>query len=73
MTDEKITLALPAELGAELRRVARALGIEPPEAAVRLAIEDWVARNRALPGDSGAGEKYFVNDALDELIAKQRK
>jgi hypothetical protein len=43
------------------------------EVAVRLAIEDWVARNPALADDSGTGEKYFVNEALDQLIAKQHK
>ena len=73
MADEKITLALPAGLGAELRRVVAALGIESPEAAARLAIEDWVARHRALADDTGTGGKYFVNEALDELIARQHK
>jgi len=73
MADEKMTLALPAALAAELRRLAAALGIESPEAAARLAIEDWTARNREAADVTDADGKYFVNQALDELIARQRK
>ena len=52
--------------------IAAALGIAIEEAA-RIAIEEWVARNRELIDAADPTQKYFVNEALDELLAKQRK
>ncbi len=73
MPDEKIALMVPPELAADLRRIAAALGIGGVEAAARIAIEEWIARHREHPDAADPAAKYFVNEALDELIAKQRK
>ncbi len=72
MAGEKIELALRPELVEELGRIAAALGIAIEEAA-RIAIEEWAARNRERIDAADPGQKYFVNEALDELIAKQKK
>lgn len=72
MAGEKIELAIPPKLAAELGRIAAALGIAIEEAA-RIAIEEWMARNRERIDAADPGQKYFINEALDELIAKQRK
>ncbi len=73
MAEEKIALTLPQELAAELNRVAAALGIGGIQEAARIAIEDWIARHRQPAEAADPSDKYFVNEALDELIAKQRK
>jgi hypothetical protein len=73
MVEEKIALTLPPELAAELSRVAAALGIGGIQEAARIAIEDWIARHREQADAPDPSGKYFVNEARDELIAKQRK
>lgn len=73
MAGEKIELALPPELAAELARVAEALGIASRDEAARIAIAQWVAQHRDRIDTADPAEKYFINEALDELIAKQQK
>ncbi len=73
MAGEKIELVLPPELAAELGRVAAALGIASLEEAARIAIGEWVAQHRDRIDAADPAQKYFVNQALDELIAKPRK
>lgn len=73
MADEKIELMLPPELAADLERVATALGIASRAEAAQIAIGEWVAQHRDRINAADPPQKYFVNEALDELIAKQRK
>jgi hypothetical protein len=73
MAGEKIELMLPAELVAQIRQVADALGIADLDQAVRIALDDWLAQHRDRIDTAAPADKYFVNDALDELVAKQRK
>ncbi|HTW88473.1 MAG TPA: hypothetical protein VMD75_10750 [Candidatus Binataceae bacterium] len=73
MADEKIELMLPPELAADLERVAIALGISSRAEAAQIAIGAWVAQYRDRINVADSAQKYFVNEALDELIAKPRK
>lgn len=73
MADEKIELMLPAELAADMERVATALGIASLAEAAQIAIGEWVARHRDWIEAADPAQKYLVNEALDDLIAKQQK
>ena len=41
------------------------------EDALRIAAADWVARRKAEIDDRDRNQRYFVNEALDELMAKK--
>lgn len=72
MAGERIEVELPAELAEGLRRLARALGIASDADAVLIVTGEWVANHRAEMEAAGAAQKYFVNQALDELIANSK-
>ena len=67
----RVELLLPDELWGELTRIAQALGLDPLRQAVPGAIADWVVRHREELEDSDPESKYFVNQALDDLLAKK--
>ncbi len=69
----RIEIDLPEDLRAELEIVAEALGFATlPEAAL-IAVWDWTSRRKAELDDGDPSQRYFVNEALDELIEKHRK
>lgn len=72
MENKRMELDLPAELYEQLQLVAGALGISSPAEAAVIAIGDWVARRKAEAEDRDPSQRYFVNQALDELEAKKR-
>jgi len=41
--------------------------------AALIGLADWTARRKAEIDDKNPTERYFVNEALDELIGKQSK
>ncbi len=69
----RIEIDLPDELRDDLRKVADALGFHLLSEAALIAIADWTARRKAELDDRDPSQRYFVNEALDELIAKQIK
>lgn len=72
MENKRIELDLPAELYEQLRRLAGVLGVGSPAQAALVAIGDWVARRKAEADDRDPGQRYFVNQALDELEAARK-
>ena len=71
MAGKTIQLILPDELYAQLERVAGALGIpEVAEAAV-IGVAEWVARQKSEMEDRDPEQRYFINEALDELEKKK--
>jgi hypothetical protein len=69
----RIEIDLPDELRGDLQTVAEALGIGSlPEAAL-IGIADWTSRRKAELDDRNPAQRYFVNEALDELISKNVK
>jgi hypothetical protein len=69
----RIEIDLPDQLQSDLQTVAEALGIANlPEAAL-IGIADWTSRRKAELDDRNPAERYFVNEALDELISKDKK
>jgi len=72
MANELIQIGLSAETAAQLREAAQAVGIADIRDAVAAAIAEWVARYGNAAASDAADEKYFVNQALDDLAAKRR-
>jgi predicted transcriptional regulator len=68
MASNRIEIDLPDELRKHLDQVAEALGIASAVEAAMIAIADWVARRKSELDDRDPGQKYFVNEALDELL-----
>jgi hypothetical protein len=72
MAHELIQIELSAEVAAQLRETARSVGIADIRDAIAAAIGEWVARYGNSAAAANADEKYFVNQALDDLAAKRR-
>jgi len=69
----RIEIDLPDELCGDLQTIAEALGIGSlPEAAL-IGIAYWTSRRKAELDDRNPAQRYFVNEALDELISKNVK
>jgi len=69
----RIEIDLPNELHDDLQTVAGSLGIPTLSEAALIALADWTARRKAEIDDKNPSQRYFVNEALDELIGKQSK
>jgi metal-responsive CopG/Arc/MetJ family transcriptional regulator len=70
MAGKRIEIELPDELFGELSRIARIAGITGANEAAMMAIAEWVFRRRAELDNLDPKERYFVNEALDELAAR---
>ncbi|HXN87479.1 MAG TPA: hypothetical protein VN867_15505 [Candidatus Binataceae bacterium] len=71
MVARKIVLELPDELFAELEAIAGALGIRSPAEAALIAVAEWVSRQKSELDNRDPGQRYFINEALDELEKKK--
>jgi hypothetical protein len=69
----RIELELPEELWNELERVADALGIANPVEAAMIGLAEWVSRRKAELDDRDPAQKYFINEALDELASQKKR
>jgi hypothetical protein len=69
----KIELFLPAEIYADLRKIAEGLDLADTTDAALIAVTQWVAARKAELDNRDPAERYFVNEALDELFARQKK
>ena len=67
----RVEIELRDQLWGELTRIAQALGLDPLRQAIPDAIAQWVARYREELDNRDPESKYFVNQALDELLAKK--
>jgi len=68
----KIQIDVPDELFGQLMRVAESMGISNPEEAAIVGLAEWVSRRKSELDDRDPNEKYEVNEALDELLAKKK-
>lgn len=71
MAGRTIQLELPEELFVQLEQVARALGIPDPAEAAVIAVAEWVAAKKSVIDDRDPEQRYFINEALDELDKKK--
>ncbi len=72
MRSKLLQVELEEELCRELEEIATRLGIGTIEDALRSAATDWLARRKGEIADRDPAQRYFVNEALDELIARKR-
>jgi metal-responsive CopG/Arc/MetJ family transcriptional regulator len=72
MAGRKIELELPDDLLNELDRVAEALGLASAVEAAMIGVADWVSRRKAELDDRDPDEKYFINEALDDLLTRKK-
>jgi hypothetical protein len=71
MAGRKIQLELPDELFAQLEMVSGALGIPDPAEAAVIGVAEWVSRCKSELDDRDPRQRYFINEALDELEKKK--
>jgi hypothetical protein len=71
MPGKKLELNLPEELFAQLEEVAGAIGIPDPAEAAVIGVAEWVSRRKSEMDDRDPGQRYFINEALDELEKKK--
>jgi predicted transcriptional regulator len=72
MAGKTISVEVPDELWAGLSEAADAFGISSAETAI-IAIAEWTARCKSELDDRDPAQRYFVNQALDELAAAAEK
>jgi hypothetical protein len=72
MTGRKIELELPDELFNELVRVADALGIANATEAAMIGLAEWISRHKSELDDRDPNQRYFVNEALDQLLERKK-
>ena len=72
MPTRRIILELPEETGDELARIAAALEPADVNEAALIGLADWIARRKAELDDRDPAERYFVNEALDQLAARKK-
>ena len=69
MPGKTISFELPDDLWTTLLELADALGIASAEEAAIIAIAEWTSRRKSELDDRDPAQKYFVNEALDQLAA----
>ena len=72
MSIRVVHLELHEDFCRDLEEVAAHLGVGAIEDALRAAAADWLARRKAEIDDRDPAQRYFVNEALDELMTKKR-
>jgi hypothetical protein len=65
-------LDLPEDLGDELARIAKSLDIADLNEAALIGLADWIARRKSELDDRDPDERYFINEALDQLAARKK-
>jgi hypothetical protein len=68
----KIVLELSEELSDELVRITDALEIADLNQAALIALSDWITRRRTELDDRDPDQRYFINEALDQLAARKK-
>jgi hypothetical protein len=72
MAEQRIHLELPDELYAQLERVGESMGISNPGEVAIVGLAQWLSLRIAELDDKDPRQKYLVNEALDELLEKQK-
>jgi hypothetical protein len=72
MSTRRIILDLPAELGDQLARIAEAFEIADVNEAALIGLADWIARRQSELDDRDPAQRYFINEALDQLAARKK-
>jgi hypothetical protein len=68
----RIILDLPEEIGDQLARIAEAFEIADLNEAAMIGLADWIARRQSELDDRDPAQRYFINEALDQLAARKK-
>ena len=63
---------IPGELFEQLRRIAAASGLRDATEAAIVGLAEWAAARQVELDNRDPAEKYFVNEALDELFERRK-
>jgi hypothetical protein len=66
-------MELPEEMADELARIAEAFEIRDVNEAALVGLADWIARRKSELDDRDPAQRYFINEALDELAGRKRE
>jgi len=72
MPTRRIILDLPEEMGEQLARIAEAFEIADVSEAALIGLADWIARRQSELDDRDPAQRYFINEALDQLAAHKK-
>ena len=72
MPTKRIILELPEPMADELARIADALAIADLDQAAMLGLAEWIARRKADLDDRDPDQRYFINEALDQLATRKK-
>jgi hypothetical protein len=72
MSTRRIILDLPEEMGDQLARIAEAFEIADVSEAALIGLADWIARRQSELDDRDPAQRYFINEALDQLAARKK-
>ncbi|HTT75301.1 MAG TPA: hypothetical protein VMF50_04895 [Candidatus Binataceae bacterium] len=70
MAGKRIEIELPEELWHELEQIADALAMGDPAKTALIGLADWIGQRKAELDDRDPKERYFINEALDQLAGK---
>ena len=68
----RIILELPEALANELERIAEAFEIRDVNEAALMGLADWIARRKSELDDRDPAQRYFINEALDQLATRKK-
>jgi hypothetical protein len=68
----RIILDLPEALANELERIAEAFEIRDVNEAAMIGLADWIARRKSELDDRDPAQRYFINEALDQLATRKK-
>jgi hypothetical protein len=72
MTDSRLEILVPRELLEELERIAAATGLRDAQEAAVVGLAEWVGARKAELDNRDPSRKYFINEALDELLTRRK-
>jgi hypothetical protein len=72
MPSRRITLDLPEEMGDDLTRIAEAFALGNLNEAALIGLAEWIARRKSELDDRDPDQRYFINEALDQLATRKK-
>jgi len=72
MPSRRITLDLPEEMGDDLTRIAEAFALGNLNEAALIGLSEWIARRKSELDDRDPDQRYFINEALDQLATRKK-
>jgi hypothetical protein len=72
MSQTRIELVLHPDLASDLARIAEACGMRDIVEAATVGLAEWASWRTARLDDHDPAARYFVNEALDELMERRK-